>query len=362
MTAGPEQWALDAASLPLAFAQVREDPRLDMEVAAALPPGAKVMMIASGGETAVCLARLPLARLVLVDVNPAQLSLTRCRLHLAAVHDAEQSMALLGHKPMLPAERGAAWEGILRKLGLARDGLAPPVLLASHGADHCGRYEAAFARLRRLLAPVSDSIGAFLRSTDPAAASRIIAPDSPVGAALDAAFSSALRLENLVALFGEGATQNPLQPFDRHFATQLRDITSRQAPAVNPWLWQLLAGTYPPQSPVDWLRNAAAVQAQPEFLCGTMLDALQTAPRASMDFVHLSNILDWLTPADAAATLAAADRVLRPGGKLLIRQLNSSLNIPALYPGLQWDHDAGQRMQQADRSFFYLKIHLASRA
>jgi S-adenosylmethionine-diacylglycerol 3-amino-3-carboxypropyl transferase len=80
-----------------------------------------------------------------------------------------------------------------------------------------------------------------------------------------------------------------------------------------------------------------------------------------MDFIHLSNILDWLSPDAARATLAAAHRALKLGGFVLIRQLNSSLNIPALFPSLTWHHDEGRRLQLADRSFFYPQIHLASR-
>ena len=48
----------------------------------------------------------------------------------------------------------------------------------------------------------------------------------------------------------------------------------------------------------------------------------------SYDFVHLSNILDWLSPEEARATLDVAHAALRPGGWVLIRQLNSTLDIP----------------------------------
>ena len=112
-----DAWAIAAAELPLAFSQVREDPRLDVEIARRLPTRARVVMIASGGETAVCLARFPLERLVLVDVNPAQLALTRCRMHLAQTSSAAESMALLGHLPMAAEERRQRWTGDFRKAG-----------------------------------------------------------------------------------------------------------------------------------------------------------------------------------------------------------------------------------------------------
>jgi S-adenosylmethionine-diacylglycerol 3-amino-3-carboxypropyl transferase len=92
-----------------------------------------------------------------------------------------------------------------------------------------------------------------------------------------------------------------------------------------------------------------------------MLAALDSQPESSVDFLHLSNIIDWLSPEEAHETLAAACRALRSGGRLIIRQLNSSLDIPSLYPGLAWDAEHGRRLQLTDRSFFYPEIHLATR-
>lgn len=361
MTASADPWALDASKLPLAFSQVREDARIDMEIADRLPAGGNVMMIASGGETAVCLARLPIGRLVLVDVNPAQLALTRCRFHLAEQLAPEESMALLGHTEMPAAARLEKWSVIFQDLGLSSTALGSGSMVGALGPDHCGRYEAAFAELRRLLSPHAAEIAQFLRETDPESASRMIAPETETGVALDAAFAAALRLENLVALFGEGATRNPRRPFHGHFTAQLREITARQAPAGNPWIWQLLSGKLPPAAPVDWLLDHSPVLAVPEYFQGSMMKALTESPEQSMDFIHLSNILDWLSPEEARETLAAAHRALRPGGFVLIRQLNSSLDIPTLFPALAWHVEDGRRLQLADRSFFYTEILLASR-
>src|SRR5688572_13082427 len=84
-TAGAAPWALAAASRPIAFAQVREDPWVDLAAIERLGAdrGLRVIMIASGGCTAALLAASGrVADLHLVDVNPAQLTLTRLKLHL----------------------------------------------------------------------------------------------------------------------------------------------------------------------------------------------------------------------------------------------------------------------------------------
>ncbi len=348
-TADP--WALAASALPIAFSQVREDPRLDLEIARSLPPGATTMMIASGGETAVCLARLPLARLILVDMNPAQLALTRCRFHLGEHYSPSVSMGLLGHTEMPSEKRWETWASIFRKLGLAENVLGSSEIIGRLGPDHCGRYEAAFAELRCLLAPASAEIMKFLNSLEP----------TSTPPAIDHAFASALRLENLVALFGEGATQNPRRLFHEHFPAQLREMSARKPPAENPWIWQLLAGKFPPSAPYDWLLDQVPPAVQPEYICSSMLAAMSAVPAGSVDFLHLSNILDWLSPSEACETLTASCRALRLGGRLIIRQLNSSLDIPSLFPGLAWDAEHGRHLQLADRSFFYAEIHLATR-
>ncbi|MDB6078917.1 MAG: hypothetical protein JWO82_2664 [Akkermansiaceae bacterium] len=365
LTAGqPEPWALAAARMPLAFAQVREDPRLDLELARRLPAGAEVVMIASGGETAACLGRLPLRRLHLVDMNPAQLALARCKWHLAETATPESAAALLGHEPLQPALRGWALEDLLDGLGFPLDVFGPMARVAELGPDHAGRYELAFAELRAALALEGLDIPAWLNAT--VCPVDAFSPASAAGRALDAAFARVMALPNLVALFGEKATQNPRQDFHAHFAWRTRETTAALPPAENPFLWQIFAGQFPPGRRYDWLSDTTAFgqpfQAEALWHHGRMNEVLDGMPARSADFVHLSNILDWLSGEDAAATLQSAYRVLRPSGRTIIRQLNSTLDIPALPSGFNWDRDLGADLVRRDRSFFYPHIHVGRRA
>ncbi len=330
-----KDWIRDAAALPIAFAQVREDPRLDMECCRDLPSGPTVVMIASGGDTAVCLSRMLLGRLLLVDMNPAQLALTRCKLHLARHSTREQALEWLGHRP---AER-REWIGtLLTTLGLPDDALGPLQFVASRGPDFSGRYEVLFAALRARLG--------YHWASKPRA--------------LDAAFGGIMSLENLVALFGNEATQNPRVPFSEHFAARSRIAWDRPFSHENPFLSQIFGGSFAPGFEYDWLleNSWTPLLVEPEFVRSRMLDALDELAPGSVDFVHLSNILDWLAPDEAVAVLQSAHRVLKPGGLVLIRQLNSSLDIPHLPSGFLWDLEAGRAMESRDRSFFYPEIHL----
>ena len=354
--APPDSWAKDAATLPLAFAQVREDPTLDLALLRLHPDPTRIAMIASGGDTALCFAPLPLRELFLVDMNAAQLALTKLKWHLAHHAGQSETLRLLGHLPQSPAERKARLRELMQRLEIEETAWGPMDDLAEHGPDHAGRYEALFTELRRRLSPQRQALDALLQSTDPALASKMAAPGTPLGRALDEAFASVLSLPNLVCLFGSEATQNPRQAFHAHFLERLRGLLARM-PAANPWL--LLAGVFPDGHPAPWMAlPQSALRFSPVYHHGEMRAFLEARPPRSLDMIHLSNILDWLAVPEAAATLQTAARALAAGGLLIIRQLNSTLDISALSDDFAWQSELGREMERSDRSFFYRDIHV----
>ena len=352
-------WLRDAARFPVAFAQVREDPLLDGRVLDLCGDGARVLMVASGGCTAAALAaRGGAVELHLVDPNPAQLALARLKLALVAEATPAERLRLMGHEPLPPPERLREIEERLGRLSLAADSLGPPEDVARLGPDHAGRYECLFAALRQALVEHRQALDDLVRLDDAAEQSRRVAPATALGAALDAAFETVFALPNLVSLFGEEATRNPREPFASHFASHLRRVLAHRPAAGNPFLSQLLLGRFAPGAVHAWLAapSPAAMPAL-RFTAGTMDQALERHTDA-YDYVHLSNILDWLSPAAAGRTLQRAWNALAPGGRVLIRQLNSSLDIRALGPAFRWDADASERFLLDDRSFFYRSLHL----
>ena len=89
-----------------------------------------------------------------------------------------------------------------------------------------------------------------------------------------------------------------------------------------------------------------------------MREVAENLTPGAFDFVHLSNILDWLSPDEAALTLEAAGRILKPEGVVIVRQLNSSLEIRKLDCELDWDTAKSASLLKRDRSFFYRSIHV----
>jgi S-adenosylmethionine-diacylglycerol 3-amino-3-carboxypropyl transferase len=359
MTDAVPSWVLEAAAWPVAFAQVREDPLLDLWVVEQLGRGARVMLVASGGCTAALLAGSPnVASLHLVDANPTQLALTQLKLRLLQTSDPATRLALLGHAPLPVAERKERLAAEWRALKLPANVLGPAAHVARVGPDYAGRYERVFAALQQALAGQAEDLRALLSLRDLAEQQRRAAPDTALGRALDEALDTAMALPNLVRLFGEEATKNPVEPFSRHFARRIRHALATLPAASNPYLWQMLLGRYPEGCVCPWLTQPTPAHI-PEVVYSMlfMAEALRTAS-ASFDFVHLSNILDWLSPDKAAATLELAWRALRPGGWTLIRQLNSTLDIPRLGRMFDWLTTEADDLHARDRSFFYRGLHL----
>jgi S-adenosylmethionine-diacylglycerol 3-amino-3-carboxypropyl transferase len=323
---------------------------------------ARVALIASGGCTAAALvSRARIEALHLVDPNPAQIALTRLKLELLRGVAPADRLRLLGHAPLDPATRAARLGESLDRLGLRADALGPVDRVAAQGPDHAGRYEHLFSALRAELAEHATSIEALLHLSDPDEQARRVHPNEPLGEALDLALAEVMALPNLVALFGEGATRNPREPFHAHFAGRLRWILATKSAAENPFLWQMLLGRFAPGAEHLWLRQpVSSATPRVDWHASPMVPVLQEN-REEFDLVHLSNILDWLDPDEARETLESAFCALRAGGSVIVRQLNSTLDIPALCARFVWDRDAGAMLLERDRSFFYRAVCVGRR-
>ena len=368
-------WVDEARSLPVYFAQVREDPELDLELVRDSGERPRLAMIASGGCTAAFLAgsdRDPRAgHLLLVDANRAQLELSRLKLHLLGACDPTERLGLLGHaafgKVAMPSDlRRDRLTSLAEAAGVDLPLLGPLDLLAELGPDYVGRYEILFRELQNRVAKDRSALERLLSAETMSQQTALVEGDSDVGDALeslDAAWREVMRLDRLVAVFGSEATANRRQEFFDHFIESTRVALREHLAREDAFLWQVVLGEYPSfggsVEGAPWLSlPRAAPLASVEFSESRMRDALEDSGAQEFDIVHLSNILDWLTPEDAIATLEAARRALRPGGRVILRQLNSALDVRSLESGFAWDVDASERSRGRDRSFFYRAIHI----
>jgi S-adenosylmethionine-diacylglycerol 3-amino-3-carboxypropyl transferase len=236
-------------------------------------------------------------------------------------------------------------------------------LLASVGPDYAGRYEQLFAALQSEIrndAALVPGLAELLDLESPEKQGEWLERNELWWAKLATVFERVLALGNLVALFGEEATRNPRQPFAAHFLERLRHLVTHQPLRRNTFVRQML---HPNGARAAWLQRPTGASGKSRrFVAQEMTDAMRDARSEGrrQDRVHLSNILDWLDPRAATRTLQSAWDCTAPGGWVVIRQLNSTLDIRALGEAVGWEWDApwSEELLGVDRSFFYRMLHI----
>ncbi|MFF1904499.1 DUF3419 family protein [Kitasatospora sp. NPDC058218] len=255
------------------FGRMYEDPAV--ELAAFPPPGARVLCIASAGDTAATLAAAGYD-VTAIDVNPAQLDYARARLTAAAPATTGSAEHLLAAgrtvAAVLPAWRPAALERFLR--------LDDPAAQAHHWHRHLDG-----PGLRLLLA-------ATLR------------PAGTLAAAVRPAFLDVLP-----------------RRFDTALRARLARGLARHPNADNPFAWRLLLGRELPGTPTTPSTPSTPTTAPVRLLAGDVLQHLERSPARHYDAVTLSNVLDGPGPAFAHRLRAAVGHAVRPGGTAVLRSI-----------------------------------------
>ena len=355
------KWVTEAADLQLRFAQTREDPRLDAEVLRRLErPAPRVLMIASGGCTVPVLAAAGAARICLVDLNPAQMHLTRLKLRLLEHCEPDERRTLLGHAPLDTTRRAELLDEHIEAIGCSLIDVAPRDVAGKRGLDYAGRYEALFREFAERLAGRRAELDRLLsvRSLDE---QRAFLKRSTLLDAIDSIWDDVLRLEDLIDAFGPDATQNRRLEFSEHFRERCRVAFGSFLVRENPFLCQVLLCRPAPTGGADWLElPRARPTTKYEHRVSSVAKALEESDAGEYDLVHLSNTLDWVTPGEASQTLAAARRALGPGGRVILRQLNSRLDVQAL-TDFRWETEWSESLLARDRSWFYRALQVGIR-
>ncbi|WP_306368268.1 DUF3419 family protein [Nocardiopsis sp. CC223A] len=253
----------------LLFGRMYEDPRVEVRAFPAAP--ARVLCIASAGDTAAALSRAGYD-VTAIDVNPVQLAYARARL-------AGETPAVTGSaERMLAAGRRAA-------------ALALP---AWHPA----------------------SLDAFLDLDDPRVQSswwrtRLDGPG------LRLLMGTALRPVGVLAAALAPGFRHVVPPrFDAALRARIARVVAHHPNTDNPLLAALLADRAadpiaPGPGPVRWLLGDAA-------------EHLESVPARSYDAVTLSNVLDGPGPAYRRRLRTAVERAVRPGGTAVLRSMGGA--------------------------------------
>lgn len=352
----------DATDSRLYFAQVREDPRLELDALREHLDG-PIAVVSSGGCTALSLVAAGGTQVVAVDLNRSQNHLVEFKAAAVTVLGAGRACSMLGAAPLNPALRLRHYQDLRENLTLgARRYWDARSVLVARGVLGAGSTERAMRaamtafrltvhpqrRIDRLLAAAStDEQRAFFDTEWDTRRWRamftLMFNRATMNATYDAAFFT--HVGNL------------------SFAAHFRDVVERTLTEVplraNYFLHYLVRGTYPVDEPdglppylnTDYRADALAL------VDGSFVDYLRTRPANSMSGFSLSNICEWLDQTQTDELFAEIVRTAAPGARVCFRNFVGWTEVP-----LRWrtqvveDRAYGEALIRTDRSMVQRRI------
>lgn len=365
----------------LVYAQIWEDPVVDMD-ALAITPDCHVATIASGGCNVLSYLTADPARITAVDLNTAHIALNRLK-QVAAQHlpdyahfrrffaEADSPANVRAYKahlrPHLEETARRYWEGRdlvgRRRIGMFRSGAYKRGLLGGFiGAAHL------VAKLYRIDPRV------LLEARDMDEQRRIF--EERLAPIFDRKFVRWLT-DQPASLFGLGIppAQYDVLAGDEKMAGVLRKRLERLACDYdlknNYFAWQAFGRGYgrhadAPLPPYLQAANYEAVKARADRVDvrhANMTDWLATQVDASVDRYILLDAQDWMSDAQLTALWYEITRTARPGARVLFRTAAEPSLLPGRLPDAllsRWDYRAEDSLAftRADRSSIYGGVHL----
>lgn len=288
------------------FAQVREDPAIELYVATTLlgtGSGPRVLCIASGGCTALTLSAAA-AAVTAIDMSLDQIYLCELKRALCIHYDIPHILRMYQTQGDLALKQDIVHDLYDNHKAISSDcyiyWMDNPMLLYD-GINQCGVFEHLFEEVART--------GDF-----------------------DRVFSR----KALTTAFGETAVN---QSTEREFSDHFREVVAKyraiygdteEDARKNYFYYQIAYNRYHPLSLPAYLQTAtkeAIKGADIRLIVGSFMEHLQAAPTGSYDMIQTSNITDWMTVDEISALLRELERVCAAGGYVVMRRLNSDLAL-----------------------------------
>lgn len=340
------------------YAQLWEDADV---LVAALPqrPGSTLVSICSAGDNALAMLLLDPARVVVVDLSPAQIACLRLRIAAFRVLDHAAFLELMGARPS--PRRGALLDQVLAATDGETRALWSPLraAVAAHGAGGVGKFERYFRIFRTWLLPLVHS----RRTIDDTFVSR---PPAARQRFLDTRFNT-WRWRLLLNLFFSRAVMGRMGRdkafFDHvegsvaaHVARRIRHAAVTCDPAENPYLHWILKGTHGVALPLTWrAEHYATIRDRLDRLdirLGSLEAVVSTGEKA--DGFNLSDIFEYMSDTVFEQVYGAILGAANPGARLVYWNMMVPRRVPAPWRAAVVTRTVEEdRLKQIDKAFFY---------
>jgi len=350
----------------LYFAQVREDPRVELE---ALHPGPtdRVVVVSSGGCTALSLLGAGAAEVHAVDTNRTQNHLVELKAVSVREFTRGQAIGFLGGSTMSAANRMSLYGKLRQQLGIEAavywDGHADAV---ARGVIDSGVSE----RFIRLICSVVRRVVHSPKRVERLLACRTLEEQRTL-------FESEWNTRGWRALFAILLNRWSMSRiYDPRFfakvgrasfAEYFRELANHALTAVpvtdNYFLHQMFTGHYPVEQaegvpPYLGERGFATVAGRKGRLLlvdGSITDHLRTLPDRSVNAFALSNVCEWLDESEIAALFAEVERTAAPGARVVFRNFVGWTELPA-GTRLEENRELGPALIHGDRSVVQSRV------
>lgn len=353
----------------LLYSQSWED--LDCARAALrIRPGDHVLAIAAAGDNVLGMLADDPARIVAIDLNPAQIALTELKGAAVRHLSAGELHAFLGLTPA--PDRWAVYRRLRPSLSEAsRDFWDSRRRLIEGGILGAGRFERYVRLFRRVVLPIVPgrrAVQAILHAKDVEAQRRVYAQqwDTARWRLLFRIFFS----RPLLAAFGRHRSffdHAPTADIGAHFLDRVRIGLTATPLDDNPYLTYLLTGRYRgPHAMPDYLRpecqpTIAARVGRITMLTASLIDALRELPDRSIDAFYLSDVFELFGTDAYEETLSEIARVGKPGARLCYWNNLVPRQRPEHLASVIATHEAeAAELHRRDRAFLYSRLIVES--
>jgi S-adenosylmethionine-diacylglycerol 3-amino-3-carboxypropyl transferase len=335
-----------------------------------IQPGDHVLAIAAAGDNVLGMLIDDPARIVAVDLNPAQVAMTELKGAAVRQLNTADLHAFLGLRST--ADRWAGYQQLRPDLSEASqrfwDGHRR---LIDNGILGAGRFERYVRLFRRIVLPVVPgrrAVRAILDAGDIEAQRHVYARqwDTALWRFLFRIFFS----RSLLAAFGRHRSffaHAPAGDIGAHFLDRVRIGLTSTPLDHNPYLTYLLTGTYrSPHAIPDYLRTEcqpiiAARVDRISMVTASLTDALRDIPDRSIDAFYLSDVFELFGSDAYETTLSEIARVGRPGARLCYWNNLVPRHRPARLAGVIATHAIeAAELHRLDRAFLYSRLIIES--